>query len=90
MAKAAKRIARARKVRKTITTMAQAVAVYGGTAKMAKAFRSDPERIDAWLRAGYVLGPQHHLGIMVGLEQPGYEAAPKLFGLRSWSECPGI
>jgi hypothetical protein len=88
MAKARKQVSRARKVRKTVTTMAQAAKAYGGTAKMAKSFRTPIADVRQWEHAAV---PRcHHLGIMVGLEARGYHAAPKLFGLRNWSECPGM
>jgi hypothetical protein len=88
MAKAKKQVARARKVRKTVTTMAQAVEVYGGTARMAKSFRTPIADVRLWERAGV---PRcHHLGIMVGLEQRGYDVSHKLFGLRNWRELPGM
>jgi hypothetical protein len=50
MAKATKRIAR--KSRRTITTIEDAAAVYGGAKKMAKAFRAPTREIKLWSQGG--------------------------------------
>ena len=96
MAKPSKRIPRAKKTRKLVTTIEQAADVYGGVAAMNTAFGIpsrkplvEKDSVRDWIKRGSV--PRgHQLGLYLGLQRRGYEMSPKLCGIESWDTVPGI
>jgi hypothetical protein len=79
VAKATKRLQR------RISRVDQAIKAFGANAKFMRAFQRDS--LVTWHR---FVPPGHHLGLYVGLERRGYQVSPKLFGLPSWRELPGV
>jgi hypothetical protein len=73
-----------------VSTVDQAVKIYGGADKLARSFciSTDREGVEAWFHAG--VPRAHHLGLYVGLHKRGYEPTPKLFGLSSWRQLAGV
>jgi hypothetical protein len=77
-----------------VETLDQAIAAYGGMAKMARDFRyakkskGKGDAIAMWKVRGEV--PRtHHLGLYLGLLALGVEPSPKLFGVGKWCEMHG-
>jgi hypothetical protein len=97
MAKATKRLPRKTRMsenrNRTVRTVDEAAAAYGGMPELIKAFgltmaKGRANSIERWQLTGVPC--YHHLGLYLGLQYRGYEATPELFGARSWEEVPGI
>ena len=79
--------------RKTVCTVDEAAAAYGGMPELIKAFgltmaKGRANSVERWQRAG--VPRYHYLALYLGLQHRGYEATPELFGAKSWEEVPGI
>ena len=79
--------------RKTVCTVDEAAAAYGGMPELIKAFgltmaKGRANSVERWQLTGVPC--YHHLGLYLGLQHRGYEATPELFGARSWEEVPGV
>ena len=79
--------------RKTVCTVDEAAAAYGGMPELIKAFgltmaKGRANSVERWQLTG--VPRYHHLGLYLGLQHRGYEATPELFGAKSWEEVPGI
>ena len=76
---------------KTVSTLEQVAAAYGGWGALARSFGGlsceSSNGLCTWLRAG--APPGHRLGLYVGLQRRGYQATPELFGAASWKEVCG-
>jgi hypothetical protein len=82
-----------RVTRKTVRTVDEAAAAYGGMPELIKAFgltmaKGRADSVERWQLTG--VPRYYHLGLYVGLQHRGYEATPQLFGARTWEEVPGI
>jgi hypothetical protein len=87
MAKGQKRVVQ--KTGKTVATLAQAVAAYGGRRPFCYAFCISDDQLDDWQRWGDIpRGAQ--LGLLLGLKARGYEMAPQLVGADSWANAAGV
>jgi len=74
---------------KTVSTIDEAAAAYGGMPELVKAFgltmaKGRTNSVERWLQAG--VPRYHHLALYLGLQHRGYDATPELFGARSWEE----
>jgi hypothetical protein len=76
------------KAKPRVSNISQAVKAYGGPQKFADAFNLSGNDLESWTKCG--VPRAHHLGLYVGLQRRGYEPMAKLFGLKSWLECPGV
>jgi hypothetical protein len=79
--------------RKTVCTVDEAAAAYGGMPELIKAFgltmaKGRANSVERWQLAG--VPRYYNLGLYLGLQHRGYEATPQLFGARTWEEVPGI
>jgi hypothetical protein len=88
MATAAKSV-----TRKTVRTIDEAAAAYGGMPELIKAFgltmaKGRANSVERWQLTG--VPRYYHLGLYLGLQHRGYEATPQLFGATTWEEVPGI
>jgi hypothetical protein len=73
------------KTGKTVTTLAQAIAAYGGRRWFREAFCISDDQLDAWQRWGDI--PRSaQLGLLLGLKARGFDSAPTLFGVDSWDQ----
>ena len=87
MTQAQKRVVR--KTGKTVTTLAQAVAAYGGRRPFCDAFCISDDQLDDWQRWGDIpRGAQ--LGLLLGLKTRVYTMAPQLMGVDSWADVAGM
>src|SRR5262245_9494132 len=77
------------KAKRRVTSMSGVIKAYGGREALARSFGvpADGHGVRTWLHAG--VPRAHHLGLYPGLQQVGYQAQPKLFGVRSWRGLPG-
>ena len=86
-------MATATKPVKTVSTVDEAAAAYGGMPELIKAFgltmaKGRANSVERWQLTGV---PRYfQLGLYVGLHHRGYEATPQLFGASTWEEVPGI
>ena len=74
MTKLSKRIPRAKKTRKAISTVEKAIKAYGGVHATAKAFGTSVKSIRQWHKWGVPC--THHLGLYLGLQMRGRSPAP--------------
>jgi hypothetical protein len=87
MTQAQKRVAP--KTGKTVTTLAQAIAAYGGRGPFREAFCISDDQLDDWQRWGEIpRGAQ--LGLLLGLKARGYTMAPQLVGVDTWADVAGV
>src|SRR5262245_5379341 len=87
MAKGQKQVVQ--KTAKTVTTLAQAVAAYGGRRPFCGAFCISDDQLDDWQRWGDIpRGAQ--LGLLLGLKARGYEMSPQLVGIDSWVDVARV
>ena len=78
-----------RKTGKTVTTLAQAIAAYGGRGPFREAFCISDDQLDDWQRWGEIpRGAQ--LGLLLGLKARGYTMAPQMAGVDSWADVATI
>jgi hypothetical protein len=82
MAKAEKRLPRARVKNKRISTVDQAIEAMGGDDRVAKWLDVDKSYLDGMRRCGIARGYFAHF--FFSLTALGYTPTPKLFGLKSW------
>lgn len=79
--------------RRTIETVAEAATVYGGVRAMAKAFGlrtvKGKNPIKEWMIQGFVPRGQQ-LALYLGLKCRGREPSPRLMGVLTWEEIPGV
>jgi hypothetical protein len=77
------------KTKKQITTVPQMIKAYGGVKATAKKFWITEKQVRLWVKHDWP--PRHfQLGILLGLQARGYEVSPKLMGVRSWEDIPGV
>src|SRR5215467_11335000 len=97
MAKATARLPRktsmSENLNRTVRTVDEAAAAYGGLPELIKAFgltmaKGRANSVERWQLAG--VPRYYHLGLYLGLQHRGYEATPQLFGATTWEEVPGI
>jgi len=79
--------------RKTVCSVDEAAAAYGGMHELIKAFgltmaKGRANSVERWQLAG--VPRYYHLGLYLGLQRRGYEATPQLFGARTWEEVQVI
>src|SRR5215468_12747539 len=79
--------------RKTVRTVDEAAAAYGGMPELIKAFgltmaKGRANSVERWQLTG--VPRYYHLGLYLGLQHRGYEATPQLFGATTWEEVSGI
>jgi len=89
MAKVIRRLPRKLESSKTVMTLAQAIAAYGGRRPFREAFCISDDQLDDWQRWGEIpRGAQ--LGLLLGLKERGYTMAPQLVGVDSWADVGGV
>jgi hypothetical protein len=77
------------KAKKQITTVPQLIKAYGGVKATSKNFWTTEKEVRLWVKHDW--SPRNfQLGMYLGLQKRGYEVAPRLMGVRSWEDIPGV